>query len=326
MRRRRYLQAVSTTAAALSLAGCTGEEGGDGNARAADDTATTTDGGSRQVDAAIATAIGELNTAVGELDAAQTRFAEDRSFEFEGVADRVETARSELDDAEPDASDDQLAAIEAVREYAAVVAAMNDAFLTLVDAEDEVATVRSAVESEEYDRASGLVDDLSTATDDARSTLDGASEAAEGMDADTLESRGSVEIARVRDGYDQLASLAAGFDALATAYGDLLDGRAALADGRARADENDYSAAAESFGQAEASFDAGTATATDALDRDPPERVAAELRALSCRGGNLSSAAGHFRASAEAAADGDRTTAREEREAAEDALDAAAEC
>jgi hypothetical protein len=325
MRRRRYLQAVSTTAAALSLTGCTGE-GGDGNAQADDDTDTSADGGNRQVDAAIATAVGELNTAVGELDAAQTRFAEDRSVEFEGVADRIETARSELDDAEPDASDDQGAAIEEVRAYAAVVAAMNDAFLTLVDTEDGAETVQSAVESEEYDRAGDLVDDLSTETGDARSTLEGASDAAEGLDADTLESRDSVEIAKVRDGYDQLTALAAGFDALATAYGDLIDGRAALAEGRAHADESDYSAAAESFGDAEASFDAGTATATDALDASPPERVAAELRALSCRGGHLSTAAGHFRASAEAAADRDRSTAREEREAAEDALDAVTEC
>ena len=326
MRRRRYLRAVSTTAVALSLAGCTGEEGGDGNARADDGTAAPTDDGSRQVDAAIAAAVGELNTAVGELDAAQTRFAEDRSFEFEGVADRVEAARSELDDAEPDASDDQRAAIEEVREYAAVVAAMNDAFLTLVDAEDEVTTVRSAVESEAYDRAGDLVDHLSTETGEARATLDDASDAAEGMDAEALESRDSVEIARVRDGYDQLASLAAGFDALAVAYGDLIDGRVALAEGRARADESDYSAAAESFGDAETSFDAGTDAASDALDESPPERVAAELRALSCRGDRLSTAAAHFRASAEAAADRDRATAREEREAAEDALDALAEC
>ena len=325
MRRRRYLQTVSTTAAALSLAGCTGEAD-DGNAQADDDRDTSADGGNRQVDAAIATAIGELNTAVGELNAAQTRFAEDRSFEFDGVADRVETARSELDDAEPDASDDQRAAIEEIREYVAVVAAMNDAFLTLVDAEDGVATVRSAVESEEYDRASGLADDLSTRTGDARSTLDGASDAAEGMDAEILESRESVEIAKVRDGYDQLSVLAVGFDALAVAYGDLIDGRAALAEGRNRTDEGDYSAAAESFGDAKTAFDAGTTTATDALDESPPERVAAELRALSCRGDHLATAASHFRASAEAAADRDRSTAREEREAAADALDAVAEC
>lgn len=327
MRRRRYLHAVSTTTAALALAGCTGAagDGGDGN-EGSDDGNTTTDGGSRQVDAAIATAIGELNTAVGELDAAQSRFAEDRSFEFEGVADRVETARSELDDAEPDASEEQRAVIEEVREYAAVVAAMNDAFLTLVGAEDRVAEVRSAVESEAFDRAGGLADDLASETGDARTTLDGASDAAAGMDADVLEARESVEIARIRDGYDQLSALAAGFDALAVAYGDLIDGRAALAEGRAAADDREYSAAADAFDRAEGRFESGTTTAEDALAEEPPERVGSELRALSCRGGHLATAAGHLRASAEAAADGDRATAQEEREAAEDALDAVAEC
>lgn len=328
MNRRRYLRAVSTTTLGLALAGCNADAGDadDGSdENGADSTATTADG-SRQVDAAIAAAIGELNTGAAELAAAQDRFAEDRSFEFGGVADRVDAARSELDGTGSDASDQQATVIAEVRKFADVVAAMNDAFLTLIDVEDSVGELRDAVDAEAYDRAATVAADIESETGNAGDRLAEVNDAAASMDAETLESRDSIEVARLRDAHAQLVALAGGFNSLASAYGDLIAGREAIVTGRERIDAEEYEAAADAFGRAFDRFAAANETATNGVDADPPVRVADELRAVACQSDHLKTAADHFEASADAAADGDRRTAEEEQAAAEDALDAVDDC
>ncbi|WP_121820202.1 hypothetical protein [Halostella salina] len=329
MRRRSYLRGLSTTAVGLALAGCS--SGGSGDEGPADTgtggNGTTSSGnGGRRIDAAIAAAIGELNTGLGELSAAQDRFAADESFDFAGVADRVDAARSELDGIEGEPSGEQSTAIEQVRRYASVVAAMNAAFLTLVDAEPTAEDAEAAVDAEEYDRAESLVAELETTTGEAQSTLEGARSDAEGLDPDVLESRESVEVARIREGYAQLMSLANGFNALARANGDLIDGRTALATGRDHADAEEYGEAESAFGRAGDRFEAANGTATSALDARPPERVTGPLELAACRSGHLTTAAEHFAASARAAADGDRSEAADEQDAAEDAVDSAENC
>jgi len=329
MRRRSYLRGLSTAAVGIALAGCSSggsDDEGSTDAGANADSTTTTTGGGRRIDAAIAAAIGQLNTALGELSAAQDRFAADESFDFAGVADRVENARAELDGIEGEPSAEQSTAIEQVRRYAAVVEAMNGAFLTLVDAEPIAEDAEAAVDAEEYDRAESLVTDLETSTGEAQSTLEGARGDAESLNADVLEARDSEEVARIREGYAQLMSLANGFNALARANGDLIDGRTALATGRDHADAEEYAEAEAAFGRAGDRFEAANGTATSGLDARPPERVTGPLELAACRSGHLTTAAERFVASAQAAADGDRSEAADEQEAAEDAVDSAENC
>jgi len=324
--RRRYLSGLSTTALGLALAGCASDADDETEEEGDDSTATTTADGSRRVDAAIAAAIGELNTGAAELAAAQDRFAEDQSFEFAGVADRVDAARSELDGVESDASERQTAAIAEVRTFADVVAAMNDAFLALIDVEDSVGELRSAVDTEAYDRAGTLADEIGSETGAASDRLAEVSDPVENIDAETLESRDSIEIARLREAHAQLVALADGFESLATAYGDLIAGREAVVNGRDHVDSGEYEAAIDAFGRASDSFDAANQTATNGVDAEPPVRVADELRTVACRSDHLRTAADHFEASAQAAANGDRSTAEDEEAAAEDAFDAVDDC
>ena len=326
MRRRRYLRGLSTAAAGLALAGCS--SGGSDDEAATDggaDDSTTTDG-SRRIDEAIAIAIGELNTALGELSAAQDRFAADESFDFAGVQDRVDAARTELNGIEGEPSDEQSTAIAEVRTFATVVEAMNGAFLTLVDVEPDAADAESAIQDEEYDRAETLVTNIENATGEAQTRLEGVRGDVEGMDANVLESRDSEEVDRIREGYAELLSLTNGFNALSRANGDMIDGRTAMATGRDRVDADEYAAAETEFERAGDRFGAANETATSALDARPPERVTGPLQRAACRSDHLVTAAEHFAASARAAADGDRSEAADEQATAEDAVDAAEDC
>jgi len=326
MRRRRYLRGLSTAAAGLALAGCS--SGGSDDEAATDggaDDSTTTDG-SRRIDEAIAIAIGELNTALGELSAAQDRFAADESFDFAGVQDRVDAARTELNGIEGEPSDEQSTAIAEVRTFATVVEAMNAAFLTLIEVEPDADEAESAIREEAYDRAETLVTNVEDATGGAQSTLEGVRGDAESMDADVLEPRDSVEVSRIREAYAQLLSLTNGFNALARANGDLIEGRTALSAGRDHIDADEYAAAETEFEAAGSRFGAANEASTTALDARPPERVTEPLQRAACRSDHLVTAAERFAASARAADDGDRSEAEAEQAAAEDAVDAADDC
>lgn len=324
MQRRRYLRTVGALAAA-GIAGCSSDgSGGDG-----DDDGTGGDGGTAERGAAyhVDVAVGELNTAAIALADYQQRFGEgdDEAIQFDADRqnERLATAREALDAAAgADPTEEQSARIEGLRTAADAIAAASAAVPDLRSATDDLDDVEPAIRDREFSTAR---DRLSAPMDTVASVADSVSDAAgrlDGLPADRMDAT-NLRFSELRDGISELSALVGSFDTLLSGFDALIGAGESIQTARSQFDDGAYDDARASL--EEAGEQAGTATAEfESGIEDAPERLRPRFETAACQSGHLADAIEQLDAAARTAAEGG--DASDERQAAEDALDAIEDC
>lgn len=319
MNRRQYLARTGCLAVAVT-AGCLGSRSEDGSERTADD---------RTGDRALERAVGELNRAALALNEAdglenpdEVEFDADEPVDLIAAAlEYLETAEAELDaDREPD--------IEELRTYAGVLEELVKVTDTIADdtLEDDVEAVTAAIEDDgSIEVAIETISERNATFAAAHDRLDEAETELDGLDADRLEKLSIVDLEAIEDGAVTLDNVLSSMLTLGSGYDTMLDGYESLEAGEDEADAENHEQAIDEFETAESSFETAAQTASDGLET-APEGLVSYFETAQCQNNALADAAGHFRASSDAALSGDRLTASEEREQGEAALADAEDC
>jgi hypothetical protein len=230
-----------------------------------------------------------------------------------------------LDDAaEYEAAGDYETERSAARTYVGAVDGLLAGSVILLDVARQLDGLEATLQSEDYDAAGNELQTIQPDVEEARRTTTDAESSAAEIDAAVLDPYGA-KIGELTDGLDTVASIAIGTDELTTGYGALLAGRDDLAAGRDALEGGNYAAASSSFGSAESEF----TTATDHFETARAEtdgELSGRIDVALCRSRALTEAAGHFEASAEAAAAGNRTDARRQQEEGQIAIQTAGRC
>jgi hypothetical protein len=316
MRRRSFVAGAGTLVGS-ALAGCLGSGQETLDERPA----------GNEVEDALRTAIGEANTVALELASAREDAASfaDLSIDAATLRDGVGAATGALDDAaEYEAAGDYETELAEARAYVGAVEGLLEGSITLLDVATQLDGLETTLQAQDFDAAAGELDAIQPAVDDARSTTTGARSSAAEIDAAVLDPYGA-KMDELTEGLDTVANIAIGTDELTSGYGALLAGRDDLAAGRDALDAGNYAAASSSFGSAESEF----TTATDHFETARAEtdgELSGRIDVALCRSRALTDAAGHFEASADAAAAGSRAESRRQQEEGEAALQTAGSC
>lgn len=347
MDRRRYLATLAAAAGTVAVAGCSdraapggggGRSAGGENAETGrtdtgtathtdDETATETAEPTPSAENLLTEAVGDLNFAGLALLAARERLREAGDLEFDPaeVTERTAAAREELDAvAARSPGEERLADVAALRGVADALDRVAAAVADLETAAAALREVQSLVRQRQFDAAADAIAgpvERTRAADEATTT---AAATVADLDGDRLSELG-IRYERLRDGVRSLSTATAAGATLAAGTETVIAGGQHLATGRDRADDEDYGGAAEAFAAASADLDAAVETYERAPD-GAPDPIAARVSFAICRATRMSAAATHFENSADAAASGDRATARDEREAGQTDLDRAMEC
>jgi len=317
MDRRRFISTLAATGASASLAGCSNPLS-DGSTPERDPENAVMD--------ELYTAAGELNTAALALGtvSADIDAPEDVEFDESGTRDRIETARSAIENAaEADDANSFETEIEQARSYADAIEAMVDAFVALLDG----ATALSGLDDEFDPDALG---DVRTALDESREPLetavsesDAASAAIESTDETVLNDL-DAEMERVADAVDELVRVSETLSELSGGYATLVDGIDDLKTGQQQLENREFTAAEQSFAAAGTSFE--SADATFDAERAPESEFDGRFETAQCRSGHLVDAAGSFEEATAAADSGDLATAQRKREEGEQQVEDAQNC
>ncbi|MFC4246975.1 hypothetical protein ACFOZ7_08180 [Natribaculum luteum] len=331
MDRRYYLTRSASVLGVVSLAGCLGSlEFGDRNGtrddRSDDSTSDESSDSDREADREIRRAVGQLNKAGLALHAVEERLEDPETIEFDAdePRTRLETARDHLETAEEDATDARLADVEELRAFADVLERLVDVTVAITEIEFAVDDVQTAIDERRFDEARDSLRTRQETVVDARDRLDPVHETIETLDGERLESLDVVDLEPIADGASALDRL---LDALATlfeAYDAIVTGNERLVSGQADADDREYETARGEFEAARDAF--ADATETLASGGDVPSSLANQIETARCRSQTLEEAAVRLVDSADAALDGDVSSARDLEDEATSLIDDADAC
>lgn len=256
MQRRRFLAAGGVGASGL-LAGCTDVLGDD------DDSVPERDPANEVADS-IATAVGLTNTAALSLDSVDTDFEDPEQIEFDEdePRDRLDAARTALEDAEAADDGSREGDIVAVRSYIELVESMLDMFVALLAGGSELADSDESFDPDEIEQLRESIDRAREPIERAVSARSTGVDRLTSVDESVLAAL-DAEFETVADGFAELESFTDGFDALTAGYGTLLDGVEHVDTAQAQFEAEEYDGARDGFGDATAEFDAANVTFTD---------------------------------------------------------------
>ncbi|WP_135820566.1 hypothetical protein [Halostella litorea] len=347
MDRRTYLRLLPA-ASLVGVAGCSSDDGtgggGDDTAESATDAETeTTDAGTGtqsddepettdaetetteaepavDPEASIADAAAALDDALDGIDSESDSFGDisgGARFEDAPIRSSVESARGHLDTAEEaDLSAEQQAAVDGLRNLADYVSALTDAMVPIASGFDSLGTAQSYIDTERYgdgidalDEARDAFRTASTRLETARTAFDGVDEVAfDYVDATQSESEA---------GLDTVDTVVETMDPFISGYRGFIRGYQEFEAGTTALEAEEFSDAASQYDAASVRFDDAESAFMDAEDVAPPE-MRSDVIDLTCFSGALRDASKHYANAARALEEGDRSTANEEVEAAEE--------
>ncbi|SNZ16200.1 hypothetical protein SAMN06269185_2722 [Natronoarchaeum philippinense] len=285
MDRRRYLSALAATGASASLAGCSNPLS-DGSTPERDPQNAVMD--------KLYTAIGELNTAALALGtvSADIETPADVEFDASGPRDRIETARTALDEAEDAASGSFETELQQARTYADVIAAMVDAFADLLTGARDLSTLESQFDPD-------AIGELRTMLEASRDPLSSAVTAAENATSGLESAEASVlrdldaAISRVSDAASTLVGFSQGLDGLSLGYLQLVDGVADIDTAQQRFTEEAYSESQTAFENARTHFQNSQSTFQSGAEA-APEQLDERFSRATDRSDSLNTLAGGY--------------------------------
>lgn len=324
MNRRQYLRAGTALACCATSAGCLDKLDA---AVGSNDDESVDNVPDRTGERALARSVGRLNEAALALDVGSDLEAGAVEFDPEGPREHITAAREFLDTAAEELGSDRRPDIDELRSYASVLETLVDVTATVTDnrLESDIDAVSAAIRDGQIEEASTTVDDLVRTFEEAEQRFGTAESNLEVLDGDRLEALSVVDLEKVESGMSALGGVLASMVALVTALESTLGGYDSLERGKNRADDGAYESAKGAFTEAESAFTASTTTLEGGRDGAPAALESYFERGL-CRNEHLTDAAEDFTASAEAAMNRDRITARKRRNEAEEAVEAANEC
>jgi hypothetical protein len=306
-----------------------GDDDGSGGDGSSDDGGeeTTSEGG--DADLYVAQAVSTLNAVALRLNKLQDELesADDVEFDQQTLLDGIAEARGKLDAASESATETQAAQIEMLRNLATVLESLTQVvgIVLSVDPDAVVEATTDAIDAAEYDAALSRVRAAEAKASDAKTHMEDARTALEGVDADRLAAVDGVEYANVESAVTELASLVNTFQVLTVGYESNILGTQDLETGRSRSEEREFEAAESAFGDAKAHFETADGTLAG-IAGDAPENIQGPAEVAVCRTTHLMQAATAFQDGAADAADGNLTAAKTHREAGEAQVQQAEDC
>lgn len=327
MKRRAYVLALAgvSTAGCLRLdsSGSTETAGGDGSTEApadeSDDEETPADDGTT----------GDMSEQLSNVrslqqEAATTLQSNVEAFlspneETEGTIDTSEAsqqlgeASSTLDEVGGDAP----SSLQTAQEWLTTTVEATDSFNSGWEA---FLTASSEVENQQFDAARESASEGQDAVSSAEQTFSEAQETGEELGSTSYpeESPEAYEAATTVVG--KMTQTASAVTSLLSGYGELARGLGDFSEGVSDYQNGDYSAATEQFVQAKGIFESTNETFTTAKS-EAPEEVKPVFDRFICFSNAYPDAMDHYERAANAAADGDSATAREEVQAGQADLD-----
>ncbi|WP_257300947.1 hypothetical protein [Haloarchaeobius sp. FL176] len=277
----------------------------------------------------IRAAVGMLNRVGYRLAELQSQVEEDPTaveLDTEETLAAIDSARSDLDAAAEGANSDQRATVETLRALATVLESMTRLvdLLATVDIDGRLSTVQTGVENGNYDEALAQVREAKTLAEEADGHVTAAEEAAATMEPDRLAAVDAVSYDELEPSLNAATRLVDGLLAMTRGYEAILLGRDDLATARDALDNQEYDTAETALDDAEEQFVTGDEY-FDGIE-DVPSSIATHLERSRCQSKHLVAATEHFQRALEAARNEDVSTAREQRDAAQEDLRRVDEC
>jgi hypothetical protein len=299
------------------------DDGGGGS----DDGGSGDDGG--ETGEHIRAAVGMLNRVGYRLSERQSQMEEDPTaveLDTEETLAAVDSARADLDAAAESADSGQQATIESLRGLATVLESMTRLLdlLGTVDIDGRLSTVQTAVENGNYDEALAQVREAKVLAAEAEGHVTAAEEASDAMDPERLAAVEAVSYDELEPSLNAASRLVDGLLAMTRGYEAILLGRDGLATAQEALDAEEYDAAEAALADAEEQF--VTADEQFASIEDAPSSIGTHLERSRCQSEHLVAATEHYQQALEAGRNEDITTAREQRDAAEEDLQRVDEC
>lgn len=277
---RRGFFAAAGVLASGTLAGCTDVLGDDdGTTPERDPANEVTDG--------INTAIGLANTAALSLDAIDLQFEDPAAIEFDATEphDRLDRARTALDDAEAADDGSRSDDIAAAREYVGLVASMVEMLAELLDGATELGDAEETFDPESVEQLQSSLDAAREPVERAVSARETGVEHRDAAAADLLATL-DAEFETVAEGFTELVAATDGFDTLTAGYNTLLDGVEYADTAQTLFESEEYEGARDTFGDATGAFESARATFEDGR-ADAHEELSTELDRATARSDSL---------------------------------------
>jgi len=328
---RRAVLASLAVAVPVGAAGCSGD-GNEGSTPTATDEPTEPSDQAEEptVEERIEAGAASVEAAADELEATADELDSIESggeIDTESVETHLAKAREELDAAAPDATEEQLKTIEALRDVIAILERLTTIIEDIARIQDRLATATDRIDDQRWDAARetlGRADDLTSETRTRASAL---RDEFEDIDTERLDSVPETDLAQVDSDLEELVATLDALDGLVTVLRQISDGMPSFEAGVAAVEDEQWSEAATAFETASERFTRAEDKLADlAADEDIPADLRADAEELLCEWRPIREATDAFERGARAADEGDTATARSEFEAARETLDETEQC
>jgi hypothetical protein len=333
MKRRQYVRGV-LCAAAVTVAGCSGDDGPTPTATdvpATDtdtqvDTPTATDTPTEtptETPEPIETARTQLGLAANELDRegdAFSRPGDGVDFEAETVTGHLDGADAALEIAGRNATGDRAETVDALRETSAWLRATATALEEFAGMMSVVQEGIDHFEGNRFEEAITALQDAQDARESASEQVDVAEERLNGIDVERVEGIDEIDFPELQESFETLDRTVAAMEFFLAGYIDLTRGFREFLPAATDYDEGGYADAIDGFETARGHFENARPTFEEGETVAPPE-FESSMADLTCLAGAMRDGADHYAAAAEAADAGNDEEASQRVADAEAALD-----
>ncbi|MFB6107708.1 MAG: hypothetical protein ABEJ82_02560 [Haloplanus sp.] len=309
MDRREFLT-VGVVTALLPLTGCSGSDSTGGNPETAQE----------HLDKA-----GTALQNAGEKMKSESEKFTDSDFQDGGVDVKtsaingyLDTASTELDKAEQDATAEQRRTIDTAREYVAFVRKLIAFLDTFAEGYSQTYNGYTYFRSERYEDAIAKLDTAGSTLSDADDLLTVTQSRYEDLNTDVLDEMGQVQAESLASSLDDMDALVPAFEAFVEGLRYLSKGMDDFEAGSTSMENDRYGDAEAAFGSASEEFNAARST-FKAEEGSAPSEIKSTFIELTCYSGALRDAATHLANSMEAYQNGNYDRAKSEAQTARDA-------
>lgn len=232
----------------------------------------------------------------------------------------LDTASTELDNAEEYATEDQRELIDAVRGYIVFAREAVEFFDVFAEGYSQAYSGFTYIQSERYEAAVGELESAEATLADADDRLTLTQSRFEELDTDILSDIEEVEITALQSSLDDLDGLVPAFQAMVRGMRLISDGMIDFSQGATQVDNSQYAEAESSFRAASEDFNAARST-FQAEEARAPTEIKTTFIQMTCFSGALRDASRHLADSMEAYRNGDYSRSESEARAASEALE-----
>ncbi|MCU4801961.1 hypothetical protein OB920_16400 [Halobacteria archaeon HArc-gm2] len=306
MERRTFITTSIAATSSILVAGCSG------SGQAAEHLETAYD--------AIENANGEIESESERLADADIENGDGVDIQTNAIFGHLDTASTELDQAEETASDDQQEQIDGVRSYVTFARASTEFIDLFADAITEFTTGLSYFKTERYADARDRLESTESMFEDVDSRLNTVRTRYDDLDTDVFNDVDRVSVESFQEDIDKLEKQVPALEALTTGVTSVSVGMIEFKEATTNFEDEQYTESESKYEAARDEFATAHSTFSD-METEAPTEVQSTFVELTCTSGGLRDASQHYANAANAMQSGNNQRAQDEIDQASGAMD-----